>query len=530
MILRDYQESLLSEILNTLPTVKSLCVQLSTGGGKTVIFTEMIKRLDSKTLILVDGEELLQQTVNTFSRKGLDIGGLRAGGKMPNNMVVVAMIETLYNKVKKNNALLDAFKYCVIDECHVWRFNKVFPFLRNAKRIGFTATPVRLKRHTFDYCTKCESKEDCEHDKVKASELETMSQFYEKIVCGKSISWLMYNNYLAFDDPHLIDFDATGLKKDGSGEFTVNSMKEVFQKPDYQKALLKTYERICKGKKTLIFTASTETNEIFAALFSAYNVKTYDSVNNKPHERDEIVNWFRKTYDAILINTGCFTKGFDVDDVQAVIVARATASLALWIQIAGRGARITDKIEKPEFIVIDGGNNIETHQGFSFERDWNKIFSDKKFKLKVEPLQECNACGYMYPENESPCPNCGHEEIHEAGEIKQPGEKKIVKINGQRYTPKIPFFDLEFCILQGKSKSQALKLLTEKWVKFLKDLKIEKEKFERAVNSGEFHRKLKKHMKPEYQKIINSPLEDGGHRKYITFADTIIKKSYEQTI
>ena len=149
--LREYQQELLDEILIEIPNYNRLCIQLSTGGGKTVIFTEMIKQLNSKTLILVDSIDLVHQTNETFKRQGIDVGMVLAGNKkFPENKVIVAMVSTLWNRVKKNTMLLNDIQYCVIDECHVWIFNKLFDFLPNAKIIGFTATPVRLKRYDYE--------------------------------------------------------------------------------------------------------------------------------------------------------------------------------------------------------------------------------------------------------------------------------------------------------------------------------------------------------------------------------------------
>jgi len=81
MKLREYQQELLDDILKAIPEHEKICVQLSTGGGKTVIFTELIKQLDSKTLIIVDSIDLINQTVATFKKKGIDIGALTAGKK-----------------------------------------------------------------------------------------------------------------------------------------------------------------------------------------------------------------------------------------------------------------------------------------------------------------------------------------------------------------------------------------------------------------------------------------------------------------
>lgn len=511
MKLREYQQELLDDILKAIPEHEKICVQLSTGGGKTVIFTELIKQLDSKTLIIVDSIDLINQTVATFKKKGIDIGALTAGKKMPENKVVVAMVTTLFNRVKKNTNLLNTIQYTIIDECHVWIFNKLFPYLTNSKIIGFTATPARLKRYDYE-------------ENITA--VEVMADVYDVLIYGKPIEWLIENKYLVKDENYLIDFDYSGLKTDSSGEFTVESMKKVFQSEDYQKALKHTYEVYCLDKKTMIFTASTETNQIFSELFKDRNVKTYDSVNNKSNERDEIIEWFRNTPDAILINTGCFTKGFDVCDVESIIVARATKSLALWIQIVGRGARITNKTQKDKVIVIDGGNNISEHGTFSFNRDWNKIFSDRKMKVKIEPQQECESCGFTFPEKEKKCPDCG--EFVTEKEISEEIEKqvKLFEIKGQKAKLEPPKIDINFFINKGVSDYQALKILKNKWVTFLVKSKIEEKDFKYHWLKGTFNEKFSVLLKPQYLQIIRSILPKGKNVIYSNYCQKILTEAY----
>lgn len=510
--LREYQQELLDEILIEIPNYNRLCIQLSTGGGKTVIFTEMIKQLNSKTLILVDSIDLVHQTNETFKRQGIDVGMVLAGNKkFPENKVIVAMVSTLWNRVKKNTMLLNDIQYCVIDECHVWIFNKLFDFLPNAKIIGFTATPVRLKRYDYE-------------ENITA--VEVMADVYDVLIYGKPIEWLIENKYLVKDENYLIDFDYSGLKTDSSGEFTVESMKKVFQSEDYQKALKHTYEVYCLDKKTMIFTASTETNQIFSELFKDRNVKTYDSVNNKSNERDEIIEWFRNTPDAILINTGCFTKGFDVCDVESIIVARATKSLALWIQIVGRGARITNKTQKDKVIVIDGGNNISEHGTFSFNRDWEKIFSDRKMKVKIEPQQECESCGFTFPEKEKKCPDCG--ELVPEKEISEEIEKqvKLFEIKGQKAKLEPPKIDINFFINKGVTDYQALKILKNKWVTFLVKSKIEEKDFKYHWLNGMFIKRFSVLLKPQYLEIIRSILPKGKNVIYSNYCQKILTEAY----
>lgn len=503
--LYPHQKEFLDEILQKIKEVDSVCCQLSTGGGKTVVFTELVRILNAKTLILVDSEDLVNQTVDTFKKQGLDVGCILAGNKkIPDNKIIVAMVKSLWNRRKK----MPLFQYCVIDEAHIWEFNKLFEFLPKCKRIGFTATPVRLKRNKID---------------EEYSEVETMSQWYDDIVCGKPISWLMEHGYLIPEKNEYIDFDSSGLKTDASGEFTASSLKEVFQSESYKEALRKTFDKLCDGKKTLLFTSSTETNRIYAELFDDKNVKTYDSVNNSPNERDDIVEWFRTTPDALLINTGCFTKGFDVCDVEVILMARATKSLSLWIQIAGRGARKTSKIEKPYFLLIDGGNNNEEHGIFSFDRDWRKIFFDKQRKSYLKDMYECEECGFNFEKKDKICPNCGAE-IPEK-EKPEEAEQKLFEIKGQKAKPIIPTLDLNFHIIKGHSKYQALKILKEKWITFLCKFDIPKNDFEWHERHGNFRQRFKKHLFPIYFVVIKSELKDGKPVKLNSYVDKILKET-----
>jgi superfamily II DNA or RNA helicase len=501
--LRPYQQDLLDEILQN--KAQKLCVQLSTGGGKTVIFTELISQLNKKTLILVDSIDLVNQTVDTFKKQGLDTGCVLAGSKeIPQNQIIVAMVQSLWNRKSK----LPDFELCIIDECHVAIFDKMIPYLKEARIIGFTATPVRLGRYKIN-------------DNQTAQ--KTLSDVYDDIVCGKPISWLMENGYLINEQNVFFEFDGSTLKTDSSGEYTAKSMETTFQAESYQKSLKLTYNKYCENKKTMIFTSSCLTNLIYQELFKDKNTKVYDSKTDGEN-REDIVEWFKNTPDAILINTGCFTKGFDVCDVECIIMARATKSLSLWIQIAGRGARPTLKTDKPYFLLVDGGNNNEEHQIFSFDRDWNRIFFDKKIKDIVENIQECNFCGFTFLEDEKICPNCG-EEVPEKPEGE---ERKIKEFELRSFNSELPIptFNLDFHINKGSTKYQALQSVKDGWIHFLKSKNIPKDTFIYHKNR-QFKDKFIIHLRPIYFKILGSILKDGKHVKYETFISQIYNESFK---
>ena len=72
-------------------------------------------------------------------------------------------------------------------------------------------------------------------------------------------------------------------------------------------------------------------------------------------ERDRILGWFENTKGAVLCNCGILTAGYDCPDIEVIILYRATTSLPLFLQMVGRGSRVTDV--KREFTILDFGNN-----------------------------------------------------------------------------------------------------------------------------------------------------------------------------
>ena len=204
-------------------------------------------------------------------------------------------------------------------------------------------------------------------------------------------------------------------------------------------------------------------------------------------------------------------------------MARATKSLSLFIQIAGRGARPTIKTDKPYFLLVDGGNNNEEHQVFSFDRDWNKIFFDKNIKDIVENIHECIACGFTFLESEKICPNCG-EPVPEK-EPKDEKEIKTFELFTQKSEIPIPKLNLDFHISKGSTKYEALKSLKIAWVHFLKSKEIKEEVFIYHKNR-QFKDKFKLHLRPFYFQVLSSMLKDGKHIKYSTLIEQIYNETY----
>ena len=98
-----------------------VCLQVGTGGGKTLIGTEVIRRMNLPTLWLVHTKDLLRQVRRECGEMlgGYPIGGIGDGkveipeGSLP---VVVGMVQTL-TRLPKSLPFWRLPRLLIIDEC-----------------------------------------------------------------------------------------------------------------------------------------------------------------------------------------------------------------------------------------------------------------------------------------------------------------------------------------------------------------------------------------------------------------------------
>ena len=152
-----------------------------------------------------------------------------------------------------------------------------------------------------------------------------------------------------------------------------------------QEKLLHAYTEKSLGKKTLIFNNGINTSlQVYESFKNAkYNIRHLDNTTSA-EDRKDILQWFKKTNDAILTSVGILTTGFDEPTVETIILNRATKSLTLYFQMIGRGSRRLPN--KDSFSVIDLGNNALRFGLWNNPIDWQHIFKSPEYYL--ESLRE----------------------------------------------------------------------------------------------------------------------------------------------
>jgi superfamily II DNA or RNA helicase len=529
IILRDYQQVIIDKI--NASTEKRNCVQAPTGAGKTIMFSYLANNFKGRVLILVNRRELLEQTDNTI--EGVPFL-LTAGCKEIDKTakVTIAMVETFNNRRKKNIVSANEYDLIIVDEIQNLQFTKAFEGYDN-RLLGFTATPVIDKKEFFHRCKRCDTSYDkktkcCKTDTQEFSRNVTLKNWYGELITGFTVQQLidvekltMVHNYCC-ETPEL-----DKLKTDKSGMFTTDSEEEVFNNDASLENLTANYKEHCTGLKTMVFNSNIKNNtdayERFLEL--GYNVRSFDSKSDD--DRAEIVEWFRNTPDAVLMSVGVFTTGFDVDDVQTIIMNKATQSLSLYQQIVGRGGRITKKIFKPYFKLIDLGGNVARHGSWSDDIDWNTIYNNtlekKRTVRDLEDFKICYSCEAMV--KSYPCEFCGVD----APEQKEKGEGKVnIATEMDRLPAPRGNHILNYALSCNMDVNDAKKLTANYILDMLIFSKTSKEAVYKDVK--DLRSRIEKMIRPIYHALHGSELKGNRIRTVQDFVNkviTSIDKYYE---
>lgn len=337
--LRDYQAEIINKIQNSMLTGhRRIIVQSPPRTGKTVVMSEIARRATVKNrrvLFLIHRKEVLEQANATFKEQGVDFDLLTSG-----------MVQTLTRRVEK----MPVPHIILVDEAHhvlSKSYRRILDKFKDAYVLLFTATPVRLGREQLD-------------------------QVADDIVLGKSIKELTAAGFLApfryYQPP--AGFNQSELKLSSTGDYTNKSITSALQSCLYGD-LVSHYKRLAAGKQAVCYCHSIDAAKHAAAEFNKNGIAAAEVDGTTPRsERDELVKKFRDGAIKVMVNVNLFTEGVDLPDVDAVILARPTSSLSLYLQFA---MRCLNPRRGKVAVIIDHANNVEKFGYPDSERNWLQL-------------------------------------------------------------------------------------------------------------------------------------------------------------
>lgn len=344
--LRDYQEEATKIAIEGLEKEKSpFVIQAATGAGKSLIIAEICHKIDQPILILQPTKEILEQNYQKLlSYDPLIDAGIYSASK--NRKDIAKFTFATIGSIYKIPQQFKHFKYVLIDECHgvnpkteTGRLNTFLKAIECQHVCGLTATPYRIAT----LYTRTDWGELMATASLKMINRITRKPFFRKILYKIETGDLIERGYLCPIKYFVEDVDWDELKVNTTGaDFTQESV-DKFWKNEKRLGRIRDAVKFSheNNKRTLIFCASLKQAARAMEMVGDLGVKAeMVSAKTPLKERERIIEDYRKGKIKHLFNVGVFTTGFDVPELDCIVMARTTMSLALYYQIIGRGVRI----------------------------------------------------------------------------------------------------------------------------------------------------------------------------------------------
>lgn len=204
-------------------------------------------------------------------------------------------------------------------------------FLEDAglKTVGLTATPYRLVTDGFG-------------GSILKFLTRTRPRVFTEVIHVTQNGDLFDSGYLTtLEYKQLEGFDSSQLKLNSTGaDYTDRSVQAYYERIDFSNRLTKVVmECLAKGRRNvLVFTRFVkESQRLIDNLAGLGEIVTAETAKR---ERENIIRRFRAGKIRVVSNVGILTHGFDFPELETVVIARPTMSMALYYQMIGRAIRI----------------------------------------------------------------------------------------------------------------------------------------------------------------------------------------------
>ena len=423
----DYQIAAIDAVIRELQLKKKPLVVSPGGSGKTVMISELAVRArkmgGGRVLIVSHRKEIIEQTAATLLKMGFqsdEVGILMGSEKVRTRApVVVASIMTLHQSAWR----VGKVDFVIIDEAHHALARKYKNTLErfNAKfYAGFTATPFRLDG-------------------------KGLADFFDVMIVAAKPSELMAKDRLArpviYRAPEEFMPDLSDIRI-ARGDYIIGKLAERVSPRGIVGNIVDNYKLRAKGKRAIAFGVSILHSQSIADRFNDAGVPAahLDGTMSKD-QREEVLEGFRSGNIHVLSNCMVLTEGYDLPACEAVIMARPTQSLVLYLQQAARGMRFFPG-KTP--ILLDHARLLERFGLPEADRDYvlttTKANRDSWSSGSVKDCPQCGAvsdygskvcivCGLVFPQVERGIP----EEQVAVLEVFSAKEKKELEGRLQAY-------------------------------------------------------------------------------------------------
>ncbi|HXI43907.1 MAG TPA: DEAD/DEAH box helicase [Bryobacteraceae bacterium] len=330
--LRPYQKEAVDAGVGymKLPSQRHGLMVLPTGSGKSLVIANIVKELEAPCLVFQPSREILMQNFDKMITYGFRPGVYSASaGEKRVRAITLATI----GSVVKQPEIFDHVKYVIVDEAHVVnpKEGMYSTFLaaliaKGVKVLGMTATPYRLSSNSSVAILRFLTR--------------TRPRVFDDLVYYVQNLQLFKEGYLAKLEYFAVKgFDRTKLQTNSTGaDYTDKSVQQHFRDLDFAGKLEAIVNRLIEIKRrgVLVFTRFVEESRQLTQRVSGAVMVSAETPSD---ERYRILRDFKAGRIQVVCNVGVLTTGFDYPELDTVVLARPTLSLALYYQMVGRCVR-----------------------------------------------------------------------------------------------------------------------------------------------------------------------------------------------
>ena len=337
-VLRDYQQkasdAAVAYFKDTKKKTNAIMV-LPTGSGKSLIIADIANRLDGHTLVFQPSKEILEQNFKKLCSYGvLDCSIYSASF---NSKEISRITFATIGSVKAHSELFLHFRNVIVDECHLVNpkegMYKDFFDAVKCKVLGLTATPYRLSSsRDFGSMLKFITR--------------TKPHVFSEVIYHVQVSTLLDMGYLSKVNYYPMNptgWNELNLKINTTGaDYTDKSVQKEYERIDFYSYIVHIVQRLMnpkaggKRKGILVFTRFLKEAERLTMSIPGCVIVSGDTPKK---ERERILEMFKTGEIPVVANVGVLTTGFDYPELDTVVMARPTMSLAMYYQIVGRCIR-----------------------------------------------------------------------------------------------------------------------------------------------------------------------------------------------
>jgi len=401
MQLREYQQKAVDDLWQWFKDGNegNPCIVMPTGSGKSHVVAKLCQDAvgawpGTRVLMITHNKELVEQNfaklLDHWPNAPCGICCASMGKQDLGEPITFATVGSVVRKVSR----LGHQDLVIVDEAHginhkaEGSYRKLFDEMReinpSMRIIGLTATPYRLGHGL----------------------ITDEPAIFQSLIEPVTIKWLVDSGYLS---PLKSKMTNTRLSTSGvgrrGGEYIPKELAEAVDKDDDNEAIAN--EIISHGascRSWLLFCVSVDHAYHMAEQLIAKGIasNTITGEMNKS-DRERILGDFKSGRIQALTNCQVLTTGFDHPGIDLIAMLRPTESPGLYVQMAGRGLRVS--IGKQNCKVLDFAGVVSRHGPITGVQPPRRKGDGEP---EDAPVKECPECSEIVHASSIECPECGY--------------------------------------------------------------------------------------------------------------------------